>query len=102
MEELMVKVERRPTPPGEILRELYLEPRGISIAAFARAVECSRKHMSNIVHGHVRLEPEIAARIARVLGTSTELWLNLQKAVDLYDAEAAIKDWLPSTQFEVA
>ena len=98
----MAKMTRRPTPPGEILRELYLEPRGISIAAFARAVECSRKHMSNIVHGHVRLEPEIAARTAKVLGTSTELWLNLQKAVDIHDAEAAIKDWSPTTQFEAA
>ncbi|MDP6706238.1 MAG: HigA family addiction module antitoxin [Alphaproteobacteria bacterium] len=98
----MEKMTRRPTPPGEILRELYLEPRGVSITAFARAVECSRKHMSNIVHGHVRLEPEIAARIAKVLGTSTELWLNLQKAVDVHDAEAAIKNWRPVTRYQAA
>ena len=91
----MYELDRRPSFPGDILFELYLLPRGISISAFARAIGCSRKHMSNIVNGHVRLEPEIAAKIAKALGTSTDLWLNLQKAVDVFDANLAIRDWEP-------
>ena len=93
---------RRPSPPGEILKELYLEPRRVSLTAFAGAVGCSRKHMSNVVNGKARIEQELAARIAAVLGTSAELWLNLQNAVDLYDAAQALKGWKPERLFRAA
>jgi antitoxin HigA-1 len=78
---------RRPSLPGEILAELYLAPHDISIAAFAEACGVSRKHMSGIVNGHVAITAEMAARIAAAVGTSAQYWLNLQNAVDLYDAE---------------
>jgi addiction module HigA family antidote len=78
---------RRPSLPGEILNELYLAPHEISVAAFAEACGVTRKHMSNIVNGHVAITADMAARIAAVLGTSAQYWLNLQNAVDLYDAE---------------
>ena len=87
--------KRRPTTPGEILKEHYLAPRSISVSAFARAVGCSRKHMSGIVNGHSRIEARLAARVARVLDTTARLWLNLQTAVDVYDAEQELKDWEP-------
>lgn len=91
----MIARLRRPTEPGEILLAHYLEPRGVSIARFAKAVGCSRKHMSNVVHGKARLEAPLAARMAKVLGTTTQFWLNLQNAVDVYDAEREIADWEP-------
>jgi addiction module HigA family antidote len=72
--------------PGEILAELYLAPHEISIAAFAEACGVSRKHMSGIVNGRVAITAEMAARIAAALGTTAQYWLNLQNAVDLYDA----------------
>ena len=78
---------RRPSLPGEILVELYLTPHEISIAAFAEACGVTRKHMSGIVHGHVGITAEMAARIAAALGTTAQYWLNLQNAVDLYEAE---------------
>lgn len=78
---------RRPTSPGEILVELYLAPHEISIAAFADACGVSRKHMSGIINGHVAITAEMATRIAAALGTSAQYWLNLQNAVDLYDAQ---------------
>ena len=78
---------RRPSLPGEILAELYLRPHEISIAAFAEACGVTRKHMSGIVNGHVAITAEMAARIAAALGTTAQYWLNLQNAVDLYDAE---------------
>jgi addiction module HigA family antidote len=81
------KRTRRPSLPGEILAELYLAPHEISIAAFAEACGVTRKHMSGIVNGHVAITAEMAARIAAVLGTTAQYWLNLQNAVDLYDAE---------------
>ena len=87
--------KRRPATPGEILKEHYLAPRNISVSAFARAVGCSRKHMSDIVHSRSRFEAHLAARVARVLDTTAQLWLNLQTAVDVYDAEQELKDWEP-------
>ena len=78
---------RRPTPPGGILSELYLAPRNVSIAKFAEAVGVTRKHMSAIVNGHAAITAEMATRMAAVLGTTAQYWLNLQNAVDLYDAQ---------------
>jgi addiction module HigA family antidote len=78
---------RRPSLPGEILAELYLAPHEISIARFAEACGVTRKHMSSIVNGHAAITAEMAARMAAVLGTTAQYWLNLQNAVDLYDAQ---------------
>jgi antitoxin HigA-1 len=83
---------RRPSLPGEILVELYLAPREISIAAFAEACGVTRKHMSGIVHGRVGITAEMAARIAAALGTTAQYWLNLQNAVDLYEAEKRLAE----------
>ncbi len=98
----MVQRKRAPTPPGVILRELYLAPRGISIAAFAAAVGCSRKHMSQIVHGKAKVEASLAMRIGEVLGTSAELWLNLQNKSDLYKAKQTLRGWKPQRMFHAA
>jgi len=86
------RLSRRPTPPGEILAELYLEPAGISIAKFAEACGLTRKHMSTIINGRASITAETAARIAAVLGTTAQYWLNLQNAVDLHDAQARLRD----------
>ncbi len=98
----MLKRKRRPTTPGDILRAHYLLPRGIPIVRFAETVGCSRKHMSNIVHGHARIEATMATRMGKVLGTTPELWINLQNAVDLYDAALTLKSWRPARIFEPA
>jgi addiction module HigA family antidote len=84
--------KRRPTPPGEILAELYLRPHGISIAKFAEAAGVTRKHISAIVNGRSTITAETATRIATALGTTAQYWLNLQNAVDLYDAGSRLKD----------
>ena len=71
---------RRPSLPGEILAELYLAPHEISIARFAEACGVTRKHMSAIVNGHAAITAEMATRMAAVLGTTAQYWLNLQNA----------------------
>lgn len=95
----MIIRKRRPTAPGEILIESILRPRGISISRFAEAVGCSRKHMSDIVNGKVRVEGNMAARIGKVLGTSAQVWINLQAAVDGFEAERAMRRWKPRMTF---
>ena len=86
-----MKRERRPTTPGEILAELFLRPRQVSIAKFAEAAGVTRKHMSAIVNGRAAITADSATRIATVLGTSAQVWLNLQNSIDLYDAEKRLK-----------
>ncbi len=83
---------RRSSLPGEILAELYLAPHNVSIAKFAEAVGVTRKHMSAIVNGHASITAETAIRMAAVLGTTAQYWLNLQNAVDLYDAQERLAE----------
>lgn len=97
----MIRRKRRATPPGEILAEMFLKPNDITQVAFAEAIGVSRKHLSEIIHDKQRLEPEVAAKIARALGTSTEFWLNLQRTVDVWDAEEKIKRWKPARTFDI-
>lgn len=90
---------RRPTTPGAILKAYYMEPRAVSVTAMAEALGLSRKHVSQIVNGHKRVEPITAARLALVLGTTPRFWMNLQAAVDEWDASVEIADWTPSATF---
>ena len=96
----MIKLKRRPTLPGVILREDYLKPRRISVSRLAAVIGCSRKHMSEIVNGRARLEAQLAARLARVFGTSAQFWVNLQANVDAFDAERAARKWRPAAVFD--
>src|ERR1700687_549910 len=94
-EKVLIRRKRRPTFPGAILREFYLDPRHISVTVFANAAGLSRKHVSSIVNGSATITPETAERFARVLGTTARFWLNLQIAGDLYDAELKLGSWKP-------
>jgi addiction module HigA family antidote len=90
---------RRPMHPGTILREHYLLPRKVSVTSLAAATGLSRKHTSQIINGHKRIEPVTAARLGLVLGTTTRFWLNLQAAVDAWDAEQEVTTWQPTISF---
>lgn len=83
----MFKRKRRPTAPGVILREEFMAERGLTVSGLARDLDVPRKHLSGIVNGKVRVTPDVAARLALALGTSTALWVNLQAALDAWDAE---------------
>jgi addiction module HigA family antidote len=77
----------RPPRPGQILTERYLTPLRISTTKLAGAAGLSRKHLSRIINGRVGVTAESAVRLGRALGTGAEIWLALQSAVDLFDAE---------------
>lgn len=73
-----------PAHPGEILRELYLGPMGLTITEAAEALGVSRKHLSAIANGHVPVTPDMAMRLAGAFATEPELWVNLQAQYDLW------------------
>lgn len=93
------KRRRRPTHPGVILKEHYLVPRRITQKAFAEDIEISSKHLSQIVNGRSRIDADLAARIAKALETTTRFWINLQAAVDAWDADEARSDWTPKVVY---
>lgn len=91
----MIPRNRAPTHPGLLLKELYLDPREVSVTAMADAAGISRKHLSQIVNGHVGITPDTAVRIAEVLGTSAQMWLNGQNAYDLWHAQRHLSEGRP-------
>ena len=78
-----------PIHPGEILREEFLRPLGLSQNALARALRVPPRRINEIVLEKRGVTPDIAIRLAKYFGTSPDLWLGLQKDVDLWDAMQA-------------
>ncbi|MGQ0571967.1 MAG: HigA family addiction module antitoxin [Armatimonadota bacterium] len=76
-----------PPHPGEILRELCLEPLGLSVTEAARALGVSRKTLSSLLNGRTGISPEMAIRLSIAFDTSAASWLNQQAQHDLWHAE---------------
>lgn len=76
-----------PPHPGEVLKELCLEPLGLTVTDAARALGVSRKTLSMVVNGRARISPEMAIRLSIAFDTSAESWLNQQIQFDLWQAE---------------
>jgi len=70
--------------PGEILREEFLEPMGISAYRLAVELHVSAPTVNDIVREKRGITPEMAARLAKYFGTSEQFWLNLQDAFAVY------------------
>ncbi len=83
---MRLPTERPPIPPGEILLEEFLKPLGISQRALARALGIPYQRVNEIVRGKRAITPDTALRLARFFGTTPDVWLNLQRRVDLYRA----------------
>jgi len=85
------KLKRRPTHPGEILREDFLADYGLTVASLASASGVSRQSINELLLERRALSPEMAVRLGRLFGNSPEFWLNAQAEVDLWDAARALE-----------
>lgn len=81
-----------PPHPGEIIRELCLEPLGISVTEAAKALGVSRKTFSAIINGRAGISPEMAVRLSIAFDTSAESWMNQQAQYDLWNTEQHRKE----------
>jgi antitoxin HigA-1 len=81
------RMNRRPTPPGEILLHEFMEPIRLSQAELARRLDISYPRVNEIIHGRRPITTDTACRLARLFGTSAELWVSLQAALDIWDLE---------------
>ena len=73
-----------PPHPGEIIKELCLEPLGLTVTHAAAALGVSRKTLSAILNGRAGISPEMAIRLSMAFDTSAESWLNQQIQYDLW------------------
>ena len=76
-----------PPHPGIVLRELCLEPLGLSVTRAAEALGVTRKTLSAILNGRASISPEMAIRLSKAFNTSAESWLTQQAQYDLWVAE---------------
>lgn len=84
-------MQRKPTHPGEMLREDFMPDYDLSVTGLATALGVSRQSVNELLRERRAVSPEMALRLARLFGNSPEFWLNAQRAVDLWSAAQSIK-----------
>lgn len=77
---------KNPPHPGEILRELYLEPLELTVTQAAAGLGVARKTLSLLLNGHSNISPDMAIRLSKAFGRTPESWLQLQMQYDLAHA----------------
>jgi antitoxin HigA-1 len=83
---IMLKREMPPVHPGQILKTLFMDASGIGVKQMANDLDVTPKTVSALVNGHQGISVEMALRLARAFGTSTDVWINIQKDYDLWKA----------------
>ncbi len=94
-------LRRRPTTPGEILREEFLEPLGMTQKQLADHIGQDVKVINRIINARCAVSADVALKLAAAFRTSPEFWLNAQKAVDLHEAVKRVKT-LPKPVLEAS
>jgi addiction module HigA family antidote len=93
------KIDREPTPPGEILQEEFLTPLGFTQKQLADHIGCDVKVINRIVNGRTSVRAEMAVKLSGALNTTPQFWLNAQQSVDVYLAERKLTR-IPSPMVE--
>ncbi len=78
---------KKPPHPGKVVRVSCLEPLGLNVTKGAKILGVSRQALSNLVNGHARMSTEMAVRLAKAFGSTTETWIRLQAAYDVSQAK---------------
>lgn len=79
-----IPTNRPPTSPGEMLREEFLEPMGLTQRQLADAIGVSYQRVNELINGKRGITTSTALRLAKYFGTSPDFWLNMQRATDIY------------------
>ena len=76
-----------PPHPGEVVKELCLDPLKLTVTAAAEGLGVSRRTLSAKLNGHAGISPDMTIRLSKAFGRSPESWLQLQLQYDLWQAE---------------
>jgi len=79
-----------PPHPGEVLKELYLEPLNLTVTEAAQGLQITRKTLSMLINGRAGVSAEMALKLAKAFRTTPESWLNLQQQYSLWKSEQEV------------
>ena len=97
-EDALVLLSRKPTHPGEMLREEFMPDFGLTVAQLAKCLGTSRQTVNQIVRERRAVSPDMALRLGRLFGMSAQYWMNLQRNVDLWDSLALSRDQIEAIE----
>jgi addiction module HigA family antidote len=80
-------VIHEPLHPGEIVRDALFSDTDLTVSSAAEKLSVERTTLSRLLNGHSGISPEMAKRLAMLLSTSIEMWMNVQRDYDLYQLE---------------
>lgn len=86
----MLKRNLPPVHPGEILREDYINERGLTITEVAKGLGIARGNLSAILNQRAGISPEMAVKLSEAFGNTTQFWVNLQKNYEVWHAERKV------------
>jgi addiction module HigA family antidote len=86
----MLKRGLPPAHPGEILREVFIKERNLTITEVAKGLKIARGNLSAIVNERAGISPELAVKLSEAFGNTAQFWLNLQKNYELWYAEKKV------------
>jgi len=99
----MATLQRQPTHVGEILKEEFLVPLGITQSHLAKALHTSFRAINELVNEKRGMTTEMALKLAKYFGTTPQVWLNIQNQYDLYKVSIKNHDLIKEIEkFEVA
>ena len=81
---------KEPMHPGEVLKELYLDPLDMGAIAFARRLDVPRTRIERLVKGVTSVTPDTALRLARAFNTTPAYWMNMQTNYDISVASKVV------------
>jgi addiction module HigA family antidote len=79
---------KNPPHPGKVVRVSCLEPLGLNVTEAAKVLGVSRQALSNLLNGRAGISSDMAIRLAKAFGSTTETWIRLQAAHDVAQAQA--------------
>jgi addiction module HigA family antidote len=86
----MLKRGLPPVHPGEILKEMFITERNLTITEVAKGLNMARANLSSIINGHLGISPELAVKLSEAFGNTAQFWVNLQNNYELWHAERKV------------
>jgi len=87
----MLKRGLPPNHPREILKEMFINERGLTITEVAKGLNIARANLSSIINRHLGISPELAVKLSEAFGNTAQFWVNLQNKYELWDAERKVE-----------
>lgn len=79
-----MSIMHQPLHPGEIVKYALIDGCGLTVTQATQKLNISRTALSRLLNSHVGISPEMALRLSKLLGTSIEMWINIQAQYDTW------------------